>query len=196
MAIRILFYSFFVSIAIFTGIAFWAPDFLQWETLEWIYGKRTFFLFTFIFLVSVFLIYVIYRKARKGVHHSKSKTELHLRESLDEIVQDNQSLFSFLKAATDDLEKRLESKKREFPPEYFSACSAEFVKLTREFDSSSEIFRDIPLAPEEDDPKSKKERNFRIFEYSDLINRHRKLSKSLEKLREDVSRLREKVNGR
>ncbi|MDV6236750.1 hypothetical protein CH379_014070 [Leptospira ellisii] len=196
MAVRILFYSFLSSVAVFTGIAFFAPDLLQWETLEWVYGKRTFFLFTLIFLVSVLLIYIIYRKARKGVHNSKSKTERHLQESLEEIVQDNQSLFAFLKAATDSLGKQLESKKREISPELFSACSAEFLKLTREFDSSSEIFRDIPLAPEEEGSKTRNGNNFRISEYSDLVNRHRRLSRSLEKLREDVARLREKVNGK
>ncbi|XDD49577.1 hypothetical protein AB3N59_14400 [Leptospira sp. WS92.C1] len=195
MAFRISFYSVLILILTGFGLAFYFPDLFQWETLEWIYEKRTFFLFSLIFIVSVALIYLIYLKAKKGILHSKGKTEIHLQKSLDEVVQDNQSLFSFLKTATDSLGKQLEASKSKFSPEFFSACSAEFSKLTQEFDSSSDVFRSIPLGPEEEGNSKKKEKQFMIFEYSDLINRHRKLSKYLEKLREDVTRLKDKISG-
>lgn len=191
--------AFFLSsiffILIGSAFAAYAPDLFQWETLEWLYEKRTFFLFSFIFIVSIVLIYLIYLKARKGVLHSKSKTEIHLQASLNEVVRDNQSLFSFLKSAKDTLGKQIESSKTNFSPEFFSACSAHYQKLTQEFDLSEEIFNDIPLALEEVDDKRKNGTNFRISEYSDLINRHRKLSRTLEKLREDLTRLRDKVSG-
>ncbi|MCG6192467.1 hypothetical protein LFX25_04350 [Leptospira sp. FAT2] len=195
MAFRIFFYSTTFLVLAGLATAAYAPDLFQWETLEWIYEKRTFFLFSVIFIVSVVLIYLIYFKAKKGIHHSKSKTEIHLQESLNEVVQDNQSLFSFLKTAKDSLEKQIESSKPNLSPEFFSACSAEYKKLTQEFDSSADLFREIPLAPEEKEDKKKKAKNFRISEYSDLINRHRKLSRTLEKLREDLTRLRDKVSG-
>ncbi|TGM58380.1 hypothetical protein [Leptospira adleri] len=194
MAFRTVFFSILLIFLSGLATAAYDPDLFQWETLEWIYEKRTFFLFSLIFIVSVILIYLIYFKAKKGILHSKSKTVAHLQESLNEVVQDNQSLFSFLKTAKDGLEKQLESSKPKFPPEFYSSCSAEYQKLKTEFDSSSEIFSAIPLAPEEADDK-KNGKNFRISEYSDLINRHRKLSRSLEKLREDLTRLREKVSA-
>lgn len=195
MAFRVFFYTAVFLILSGLALAAYAPDLFQWETVEWVYEKRTFFLFSAIFIVSVVLIYLIYLKAKRGILHSKGKTELHLQESLNEVVQDNQSLFSFLKTAKDGLEKQIESSKSKLSPEFFSACSAEFLKLTREFDSSSDVFREIPLGPEEEKDKKKNGKNFRISEYSDLINRHRKLSRTLEKLREDLTRLREKVSG-
>ncbi|EMM93378.1 hypothetical protein LEP1GSC158_4125 [Leptospira interrogans serovar Zanoni str. LT2156] len=131
-------------------------------------------------------------EGKKGILHSKSKTEIHLQESLNELVEDNQSLFSFLKAATESLGKQIETSKQNLSPEFFSACSTEYLKLTREFETSSEIFKSIPMAPEEDPKKNKI--NFKIYEYSEIINRHRKLSKNLEKLREDLTRLRNKVS--
>lgn len=194
MAFRTVFFSILLIFLSGLAIAAYDPDLFQWETLEWIYEKRTFFLFSLIFIVSTVLIYLIYFKAKKGILHSKSKTVVHLQESLNEVIQDNQSLFSFLKTAKDGLEKQLESSKPKLSPEFYSSCSAEYQKLKTEFDSSSEIFSAIPLAPEEEEDK-KKGKNFRISEYSDLINRHRKLSRSLEKLREDLTRLREKVSA-
>ncbi|AOP33144.1 hypothetical protein A0128_04305 [Leptospira tipperaryensis] len=194
MAFRTAFFSLLLLFLSGLAIAAYDPDLFQWETLEWIYGKRTFFLFSSIFIISVVLIYLIYFKAKKGILHSKNKTVVHLQESLNEVVQDNQSLFSFLKTAKDGLEKQLESSKSKFSPEFYSSCSAEYLKLTMEFDSSSEIFKDIPLGPQEEETTKKNGNNFRISEYSDLINRHRKLSRSLEKLREDLTRLREKVS--
>ncbi|MBM9499137.1 hypothetical protein JWG44_02565 [Leptospira sp. 201903071] len=193
MAFRTVFFS--ILLVFLSGLAIVAydPDLLQWETLEWIYEKRTFFLFSLIFIISAILIYWIYFKAKKGILDSKNKTVAHLQESLNEVIQDNQSLFSFLKTAKDGLEKQLESSKSKFSPEFYSSCSAEYRKLTMEFSSSSEIFKEIPLGPEEEKNK-KNGNNFRISEYSDLINRHRKLSRSLEKLREDLTRLREKVS--
>lgn len=174
------------------ALAAYSPDLFQWETLEWIYQKRTFFLFSLIFITSVILIYLIYWKAKRGILHSKSKTEIHLQESLNELVQDNQSLFSFLKTATESLGKQIETSRQNLSPEFFSACSAEYLKLTREFETSSEIFKSIPIAPEEDQKKDGIK--FKIYEYSEIINRHRKLSKTLEKLREDLTRLRDKVS--
>ncbi|MDI7229824.1 hypothetical protein QMM87_14295 [Leptospira santarosai] len=194
MATRILLYFSIFFILIGLGFAAYAPDLFQWETLEWIYEKRTFFLFSFIFIVSIVLIYLIYLKARRGILHSKNKTEIHLQASLNEVIRDNQSLFSFLKSAKDTLGKRIESSKTNFSPEFFSACSAQYQKLTQEFDLSEKTFRDIPLILEENEDKKKNGNNFRISEYSDLINRHRKLSRTLEKLREDLTRLRDKVS--
>ncbi|MBM9575812.1 hypothetical protein JWG45_01470 [Leptospira sp. 201903070] len=193
MAFRTVFFSILLVFLSGLAIAAYDPDLLQWETLEWIYEKRTFFLFSLIFIVSAILIFWIYFKAKKGILHSKTITVSHLQESLNEVIQDNQSLFSFLKTAKDGLEKQLESSKSKFSPEFFSSCSAEYLKLSMEFSSSSEIFEAIPLAPEDTENK-KNGNNFRISEYSDLINRHRKLSRSLEKLREDLTRLRKKVS--
>lgn len=119
--------------------------------------KRTFFLFSLIFMISIVLIYLIYLKARRGVLHSKSKTEIHLQTSLNEVVRDNQSLFSFLKSAKDTLGKQIASSRTNFSPEFFSACSIQYQKLTQEFDLSEEIFNDIPLIPEEVDNKRKTE---------------------------------------
>ncbi|MDI7173149.1 hypothetical protein [Leptospira santarosai] len=195
MATRILLYFSIFFILIGLALTAYAPDLFQWETLEWIYEKRTFFLFSFIFIVSIVLIYLIYLKARRGILHSKNKTEIHLQASLNEVIRDNQSLFSFLKSATDTLGKRIESSKKNFSPEFFSACSAQYQKLTQEFDLSEKTFRDIPLILEENEDKKNNGNNFRISEYSDLINRHRKLSRTLEKLREDLTRLRDKVSG-
>ncbi|AAS69022.1 hypothetical protein GS518_02030 [Leptospira interrogans] len=192
MAARIFYYLSTGIILIGLALAAYSPDLFQWETLEWVYQKRTFFLFSLIFIISVILIYLIYWKAKKGILHSKSKTEIHLQESLNELVEDNQSLFSFLKAATESLGKQIETSKQNLSPEFFSACSTEYLKLTREFETSSEIFKSIPMAPEEDPKKNKI--NFKIYEYSEIINRHRKLSKNLEKLREDLTRLRNKVS--
>lgn len=192
MAARIFYYLSTGIILIGLALAAYAPDLFQWETLEWVYQKRTFFLFSLIFITSVILIYLIYWKAKRGILHSKSKTEIHLQESLNELVEDNQSLFSFLKAATESLGKQIETSKQNLSPEFFSACSTEYLKLTREFETSSEIFKSIPMAPEEDPKKNKI--NFKIYEYSEIINRHRKLSKNLEKLREDLTRLRNKVS--
>ncbi|AXR60518.1 hypothetical protein [Leptospira mayottensis] len=194
MATRVFFYFSIFLILIGSAFAAYAPDLFQWETLEWIYEKRTFFLFSFIFIISIVLIYLIYLKARRGVLHSKSKTEIHLQASLNEVVRDNQSLFLFLKSAKDTLGKQIESSKTNFSPEFSSACSTQYQKLIQEFDLSEEIFNDIPLIPEEVEDKRKNGRNFRISEYSDLINRHRKLSRTLEKLREDLIRLRDKVS--
>lgn len=188
MAARIFYYLSTGIILIGLALAAYSPDLFQWETLEWVYQKRTFFLFSLIFITSVILIYLIYWKAKKGILHSKSKTEIHLQESLNELVEDNQSLFSFLKAATESLGKQIETSKQNLSPEFFSACSTEYLKLTREFETSSEIFKSIPMTPEEDPKKNKI--NFKIYEYSEIINRHRKLSKNLEKLREDLTRLR------
>ncbi|WP_017809345.1 hypothetical protein [Leptospira alstonii] len=195
MAVRIFFYSFTFIMLTALAMAAYAPDLFQWETLEWIYEKRTFFLFSFIFIVSAVLIYLIYWKAKRGILHSKSKTEIHLQESLNEVVRDNQSLFAFLKTATDALGKRMESSQKNLSPEFFSACSAEYLKLIREFESSSEVFKGIPSAPEQEEDKKRNVNNFKISEYSDLINRHRKLSRTLEKLREDLTRLRDKVGA-
>ncbi|AXX15013.1 MULTISPECIES: hypothetical protein [Leptospira] len=195
MSARVFLYFSIFLILIGSAFAAYAPDLFQWETLEWIYEKRTFFLFSLIFMISIVLIYLIYLKARRGVLHSKSKTEIHLQTSLNEVVRDNQSLFSFLKSAKDTLGKQIASSRANFSPEFFSACSIQYQKLTQEFDLSEEIFNDIPLIPEEVDNKRKNGNNFRISEYSDLINRHRKLSRTLEKLREDLTRLRDKVSG-
>ncbi|KAA1290360.1 hypothetical protein [Leptospira interrogans] len=192
MAARIFYYLSTGIILIGLALAAYSPDLFQWETLEWVYQKRTFFLFSLIFITSVILIYLIYWKAKKGILHSKSKTAIHLQESLNELVEDNQSLFSFLKAATESLGKQIETSKQNLSPEFFSACSTEYLKLTREFETSSEIFKSIPMTPEEDPKKNKI--NFKIYEYSEIINRHRKLSKNLEKLREDLTRLRNKVS--
>lgn len=155
MAARIFYYLSTGIILIGLALAAYSPDLFQWETLEWVYQKRTFFLFSLIFIISVILIYLIYWKAKKGILHSKSKTEIHLQESLNELVEDNQSLFSFLKAATESLGKQIETSKQNLSPEFFSACSTEYLKLTREFETSSEIFKSIPMAPEEDPKKNK-----------------------------------------
>ncbi|ASV08729.1 hypothetical protein B2G50_06830 [Leptospira interrogans serovar Canicola] len=192
MAARIFYYLSTGIILIGLALAAYSPDLFQWETLEWVYQKWTFFLFSLILITSVILIYLIYWKAKNGILHSKSKTEIHLQESLNELVEDNQSLFSFLKAATESLGKQIETSKQNLSPEFFTACSTEYLKLTREFETSSEIFKSIPMTPEED-PKMNKI-NFKIYEYSEIINRHRKLSKNLEKLREDLTRLRNKVS--
>ncbi|EJO70908.1 MULTISPECIES: hypothetical protein [Leptospira] len=193
MGIRIFYYFSTGMILVGLALAAYFPDLFQWETLEWVYQKRTFFLFSLIFITSVILIYLIYWKAKKGILHSKSKTEIHLQESLNELVQDNQSLFSFLKGATESLGKQIETSKQNLSPEFFSACSTEYLKLTREFKTSSEIFKSIPIAPEEDAKKDGMK--FKIYEYSEILNRHRKVSKTLEKLREDLTRLRNKVSG-
>lgn len=193
MGIRIFYYFSTGMILVGLALAAYFPDLFQWETLEWVYQKRTFFLFSLIFITSVILIYLIYWKAKKEILHSKSKTEIHLQESLNELVQDNQSLFSFLKGATESLGKQIETSKQNLSPEFFSACSTEYLKLTREFKTFSEIFKSIPIAPEEDAKKDGMK--FKIYEYSEILNRHRKVSKTLEKLREDLTRLRNKVSG-
>ncbi|TGK18459.1 hypothetical protein [Leptospira stimsonii] len=194
MTFRTVFFSVLLLFLSGLAIAAYDPDLFQWETLEWIYEKRTFFLFSGIFIVSIILIYLIYFKAKKGILHSKGRTLAHLQESLNEVIQDNQSLFSFLTTAKETLEKQLESSRSKLSPEFYSSCWTEYRKLTMEFDSSSEIFSGIPLGPEEEENKENG-KDFKISEYSDLINRHRKLSRSLEKLREDLTRLREKVSN-
>ncbi|PJZ65416.1 ABC transporter ATP-binding protein [Leptospira wolffii] len=185
---------FFFALLVGSGIAvYFLQDSLDSPWIHWVFSKFSFWIFLLVLILSTLAMIRIFRRAKKAIRSQNEAMEKHLSGILDELVQDSQALGEFLKIDLPQMEERIKRSKDIVPKEIHSAYSANWTKIRTEAESALRDLDTLPLEPDRiEEEKSKK--THAVLEYKDLLNRHTKAKKILERVRSDLSLLKEKLS--
>ncbi|PJZ68874.1 hypothetical protein CH373_15810 [Leptospira perolatii] len=189
---RFLPFAFFISLLGLGSIPFLFPEWFESPAVSWILSKFSFVAFLGILLVAAFFLARIAIRTRKAIGSQNAAIEVHLRKVLDELVQDSQALKEFLLIDLPQVEERLRNSKQSLAKETFSAFYANWTKIRIEGETAFQNLEHLPLEPDILDKSNSDQQ--KISEYKDLLNRHTKAKSILERVRSDLSLLKERLS--
>lgn len=186
-----IFLSVLVLLLLGTGTAgLFFPEWFESPVLLWIHSKFSFVVFVIVILLASAAILRITIRARRAMRNQANAVESHLRNILEELVQDSQALGDFLRTDLPQIEDRLKSSREKLPKEVFSSFSSVWTRIRTDAEAA---FRELEYLPMEPELALEKEKKHSILEYKDLLNRHTKSKAVLERVRSDLSLLKEKL---
>ncbi|TGL57634.1 hypothetical protein [Leptospira sarikeiensis] len=169
--------------------AFYLQEWFDSPGFRWAISKFSFWVFLSVLLLSSLAMLRIFRRARKAIHTQREAIEKHLSSILEELVQDSQALGEFLRIDLPQMEDRIKTSKEKLPKEIYSGHTANWTKIRTEAEAALRDLETLPLEPEFDTPP----KNHAVLEYKDLLNKHTKAKSILERVRSDLSLLKEKL---
>ncbi|TGK42408.1 hypothetical protein [Leptospira andrefontaineae] len=170
------------------GLAFYFQEWFDSPGFRWVVSKFSFWVFLSVLLLSGLAMLRIFRRAKKAIHTQRQAIEKHLSGILEELVQDSQALSEFLKIDLPQMEERIKISKDKLPKEIYSSYTANWTKIRTDAEASLRDLETLPLEPEFVEQK-----NHAVLEYKDLLNKHTKAKSILERVRSDLSLLKEKL---
>ncbi|TGK05035.1 hypothetical protein EHO59_09345 [Leptospira semungkisensis] len=190
---RILPLVFFCILLGLGFLGFYLQEWFESPWVRWFFSKFSFWVFLSVLFLSFLAMLRIFRRAKKAIHTQHEAIERHLSSVLDELVQDSQALSEFLRIDLPQMEDRIKTSKEKIPKEIHSAFTANWTKIRIEAEGALRELETLPLEPElENGAKIKKSES--VLEYKDLLNRHTKAKMILERVRSDLSLLKEKLS--
>lgn len=170
------------------GLAFYFQEWFDSPGFRWVVSKFSFWVFLSVLILSGLAMLRIFRRAKKAIHTQRQAIEKHLSGILEELVQDSQALSEFLKIDLPQMEERIKISKDKLPKEIYSSYTANWTKIRTDAEASLRDLETLPLEPEFVEQK-----NHAVLEYKDLLNKHTKAKSILERVRSDLSLLKEKL---
>ncbi|TGM88615.1 hypothetical protein [Leptospira licerasiae] len=178
---------FFILVSL--GIcAFYFQEWFDSPGFRWVISKFSFWVFLSVLILSALAMLRIFRRAKKAIHSQRQAIEKHLSGILEELVQDSQALSEFLKIDLPQMEERIKISKDKLPKEIYSSYTANWTKIRTDAEASLRDLETLPLEPDFGE-----EKNRAVLEYKDLLNKHTKAKSILERVRSDLSLLKEKL---
>ncbi|TGK22234.1 hypothetical protein EHO61_00160 [Leptospira fluminis] len=174
------------------GVLF--PEWFDSPALVWLFSKSSFVVFLLVLLLAAAAILRVLLRARNAIHAQTAAVESHLRNILDELVQDSQALEGFLRTDLPQMEERLKVSKETLPKEVFSSYHSIWTRIRTDAEAAFRDLENLPLEPQTQEMHKK--RSEIILEYKDLLNRHTRAKTILERVRADLSLLKERLKER
>lgn len=171
---------------------YFLQDSLDSPWIHWIFSKFSFWVFLSALILSTLAMIRIFLRARKAIRHQTSAMKTHLSGILEELVQDSQALGEFLRIDLPQMEERIKNAKDKIPREIHSSHTANWTKIRLEAESALKELDTLPLEPDKPEEAKPKDHHI-VLEYKDLLNRHTKAKRILERVRSDLSLLKEKL---
>ncbi|MEI7013901.1 hypothetical protein [Leptospira licerasiae] len=168
--------------------AFYFQEWFDSPGFRWVISKFSFWVFLSVLILSALAMLRIFRRAKKAIHSQRQAIEKHLSGILEELVQDSQALSEFLKIDLPQMEERIKISKDKLPKEIYSSYTANWTKIRTDAEASLRDLETLPLEPDFGE-----EKNHAVLEYKDLLNKHTKAKSILERVRSDLSLLKEKL---
>ncbi|TGM95542.1 hypothetical protein [Leptospira dzoumogneensis] len=170
------------------GSAFYFQEWFDSPGFRWVISKFSFWVFLSVLILSALAMLRIFRRAKKAIHTQRQAIEKHLSGILEELVQDSQALSEFLKIDLPQMEERIKVSRDKLPKEIYSSYTANWTKIRTDAEASLRDLETLPLEPDFVERK-----NHAVLEYKDLLNKHTKAKSILERVRSDLSLLKEKL---
>lgn len=166
--------------------AFYFQEWFDSPGFRWVISKFSFWVFLSVLILSALAMLRIFRRAKKAIHSQRQAIEKHLSGILEELVQDSQALSEFLKIDLPQMEERIKVSKDKLPKEIYSSYTSNWTKIRTDAEASLRDLETLPLEPDFGE-----EKNRAVLEYKDLLNKHTKAKSILERVRSDLSLLKE-----
>ncbi|PJZ76992.1 hypothetical protein [Leptospira neocaledonica] len=188
---RILALVFFLILLALGFSAFYLQEWFDSPGFRWVISKFSFWVFLSVLILSALAMLRIFRRAKKAIHTQRQALEKHLSGILEELVQDSQALSEFLKIDLPQMEERIKVSKDKLPKEIYSSFTSNWTKIRTDAEAALRDLETLPLEPDFGD-----EKNRAVPEYKDLLNKHTRAKSILERVRSDLSLLKEKLTER
>ncbi|MGJ4789108.1 hypothetical protein [Leptospira koniambonensis] len=185
---RFLALVFFLIVLALGACAFYFQEWFDSPGFRWVISKFSFWVFLSVLILSGLAMLRIFSRAKKAIHTQRQAIEKHLSGILEELVQDSQALSEFLKIDLPQMEERIKVSRDKLPKEIYSSYTANWTKIRTDAEAS---LRDLEILPLE--PDIGEEKNRAVPEYKYLLNKHTKAKSILERVRSDLSLLKEKL---
>ncbi|PJZ25291.1 hypothetical protein CH352_15520 [Leptospira hartskeerlii] len=185
---RILALVLFLILLALGTCAFYLQEWFDSPGFRWVISKFSFWVFLSVLILSALAMLRIFRRAKKAIHTQRQAIEKHLSGILEELVQDSQALSEFLKTDLPQMEERIKVSRDKLPKEIYSSYTANWTKIRTDAEASLRDLETLPLEPDFEEQKS-----HAVLEYKDLLNKHTKAKSILERVRSDLSLLKERL---